>query len=96
MTQLELLLERIELLAERWMDESRRNKEAHDQAPGTKENSGFRRSTWQRYVDYERRATELRNLVKYLPPMGDIENDTTVTTGDGEDSEGQPGTGTDA
>lgn len=96
MTTLELLLERIELLAERWMDESRRNKEAHDQSHEGKQNDAFRRATWQRYVDYERRATELHNLVKYLPAVSDIENDPAVTTGDGEDTERQPCSGTDA
>ena len=92
MTQLELLLERIELLAERWMDESRRNKEAHDRSHEGQQNEGFRQSTFQRYVDYERRATELRNLVKYLPAVSDVDNDSAVSSRDGEDTEGESST----
>lgn len=62
-SQFDLLKERIELLAERWIDESRRNKEAYEQA----QSPTFSRSCYQRYVDYERRAAELRRMVKFLP-----------------------------
>lgn len=62
----ETILERIEMLAERWSESSRRYKEWYDQYTNVSANGAFRRSCYQRYVDFERRAMELRNVAKYM------------------------------
>ena len=58
-------LEPIEKLVQRWDITSRAMKEIYDDTPDLAENSSFRKSVYQRYVDYERRARELEATLKY-------------------------------
>lgn len=61
------LRQQLEALAAKWSQDSIDMLDHHNETERTEQNEGFRRSCWQRYVDFERRANELRTVLRYWP-----------------------------